>query len=115
MKLLRLFALIVLALVGSRSFAATYYVDYANGNDGNNGTSKTTAWKYAPGMYSCSAVCNSTALKPGDSVVLKGCVTWHNESFPWEPSFSGSNGSPIYYGVDKTWWDSTVSGCGSAW
>lgn len=102
-------------LLGSNAFAATYYVDYTNGNDSNNGTSKSTPWKYAPGMYSCANTCNSTVLKPGDSVILKGCVTWHNAAFPWTPKYNGSSGSPIYYGVDQTWWDSTVSSCSTAW
>jgi len=102
-------------LLGSNAFAATYYVDYTNGSDSNNGTSKSTPWKYAPGMYSCANTCNSTVLKPGDSVILKGCVTWHNAAFPWTPKYNGSSGSPIYYGVDQTWWDSTVSGCSTAW
>ena len=102
-------------LVGSPASAATYYVDYTNGSDSNNGTSKTTAWKYAPGMYSSSGTSASTTLNAGDSVILKGCVTWPNASFPWAPNFNGSPGNPIYYGVDQTWWDATVAGCSSSW
>jgi hypothetical protein len=102
-------------LITAPAFAATYYVDYTNGVDTNNGTSKSTPWKYAPGMFPCASICNSTTLKAGDSVIFKGCVTWHNPAFPWQTKFSGSTGNPIYYGVDKTWYDTTVGGCSSSW
>jgi hypothetical protein len=115
MKLLPALALGAFVLLGVNAFAATYYVDYSNGSDSNNGTSKSTPWKYAPGMYGCANTCNSTKLNPGDSVILKGCVTWHNAAFPWQTKFNGSSGNPIYYGVDQTWWDSTVPSCAAAW
>lgn len=88
---------------GSAS-ATTYYIDYATGSDANSGTSKTAPWMHAPGMQGCSAVCASTAPKPADSFILKGGVTWPNSVFPQHWSWSGSNGSPIYIGVDKTWY-----------
>ncbi len=103
-------------LIHSDVSATTYYVDYTNGADTNSGTSKTAPWKYAPGMYSVSGTAASTTINPGDSIILKGCVTWPNAAFPWAaPSSGGSSAAQIYIGVDKTWWDSTVSGCATAW
>jgi hypothetical protein len=87
---------------GSAS-ATTFYIDYASGSDANSGTSKSAPWMHAPGMQGCSAVCASTAPKPADSLILKGGVTWPNSSFQWDWSWSGSSGSPIYIGVDTTW------------
>ena len=88
--------------------ATTYYVDYASGSDSSNGTSKATPWQHAPGMQTCTSLCSSTAINPGDSIILKGGVTWPNASFKWNLP-SGSSASPTYIGVDKTWY------AGSAW
>jgi hypothetical protein len=100
---------------GNALASTSYYVDYTNGSDNNPGTSKTAPWKYAPGMNGASRQAASTQINPGDSIILKGCVTWPNGVFPWAPTASGTSGNPIYIGVDKTWWDSTVRGCSSAW
>jgi hypothetical protein len=89
--------------------AATYYIDYAGGNDGNSGTSKTSAWQHAPGMKGCAANCASTTPVPGDSIIFKGGVTWPASVFTWTIPSSGTAGNPIYYGVDKTYYT------GSAW
>ena len=34
----------------SKASVTTYYIDYDGGSDSNNGTSKDTPWKYAPGI-----------------------------------------------------------------
>ncbi len=102
-------------VLGPCLFATTYYIDYSSGSDGNNGTSKTSPWQNAPGMHSCTGLCKSTTIKAGDSIILKGCVTWPNAALPWSMPANGNSSSQIYFGVDKTWWDSTVSGCSSAW
>src|SRR5215813_6869399 len=52
---------------------ATYYVDQTAGNDANNGTSPTTAWKNAPGMAEYTG---SGTLKPGDTVYFDRGDTW---------------------------------------
>lgn len=98
-----------LFLCASSASATTYYVDYSSGSDGNNGTSKTTPWKNAPGMAGCSGSCASVSPGAGDSIILKGGVTWPNSAFQWNWSWSGSSGSPVYIGVDQTWFT------GSAW
>lgn len=110
----RLFRCTILlgCLLGAKAaVAATYYVDYAGGSDSNNGTSKTTPWQHAPGMQSCVSVCASTSIKAGDSIIFKGGAgeTWPNSSFQWSLPSNGTSGSPIYVGVDKTWY------AGSSW
>src|SRR5579872_1103573 len=94
-------------LTGS-ALATTYYVDFSSGSDSNNGTSKASPWKNAPGMHSCTGVCASTTINPGDSIILKGGVTWPNSSFLWNMP-GGSSSSPVYVGVDQTWYS------GSSW
>ena len=88
--------------------ATTYYVDYSSGSDSNNGTSKTSPWQHAPGMQTCTNTCSATSIKAGDSIILKGGVTWPNASFMWNLP-AGSTGNPVYVGVDKTWYS------GSSW
>ncbi len=89
--------------------ATTYYIDHGSGSDANNGTSKTTPWMHAPGMLGCTAICASTTPNQGDSFILKGGVTWPNAVFPDHWVWSGTSGSPIYVGVDKSWY------AGAAW
>lgn len=107
-RLVRFFAMIACTLFACSSFATTYYVDYSAGNDANNGTSKSTPWQNAPGMQTCSGKCKSTTINPGDSIILRGGVTWPNASFMWSLP-GGSSSSPVYVGVDKTWY------AGSGW
>jgi hypothetical protein len=83
--------------------ATTYYIDFADGNDGHNGTSKATPWKHTPGMQNCTANCGSRAPVPGDSVIFKGGVTWDSTCWSWVLPSSGTLGNPIYYGVDQSW------------
>jgi hypothetical protein len=102
------FAVLLCCLFAANELrATTYYVDYAGGSDSNDGQSKTSPWQYAPGMKSCSSVCNSATINPGDSIILKGGVTWPNSAFTW--SIPSSSGASIYVGVDKSWY------VGSAW
>jgi hypothetical protein len=103
-RMLRFTILLGCLLAAKGVLATTYYVDYAGGSDSSNGTSKTTPWQNAPGMQSCTGVCASTAIKAGDSIILKGGDTWPNASFMWSLPSNGTNSSPIYVGVDKTWY-----------
>jgi hypothetical protein len=91
------------------SSATTYYIDYSSGADTSAGTSKTAPWQHLPGMTGCTAKCSSTNPQPGDSFILKGGVTWPNAVFPVMWTWSGTSGSPIYVGVDQTWYS------GSSW
>jgi hypothetical protein len=49
-RLTRIVVLLSCLLLTGSAFATTYYIDYVSGNDSNNGTSKATPWKHAPGM-----------------------------------------------------------------
>ncbi len=73
----RIFTLILTACLASAgvSSAATYYVDYAAGDNANNGTSTSTPFKHVPGDDRDSGNANIT-LSAGDKVVLKGGVTY---------------------------------------
>lgn len=88
---------------------ATYYVDFISGADTNSGISKTSPWKYAPGMKSCASNCTAFGLHPGDRVIFKGGVAWDINAFPLTVTSSGTSGNPIYFGVDQTWF------AGSTW
>jgi hypothetical protein len=114
-RVLRIAILLTGLFAAKGVLATTYYVDYANGLDTNNGTSKLTPWKRAPGMNGATGNTNSITPVAGDNVIFKGCVTWPNATFSWFPQGNGSSGNPIYYGVDVTWWDNTVTGCASSW
>src|SRR5882724_7935473 len=79
-----------LALVGiflvtaTYASATTYYVDFSSGADSNSGLSKSAPWKHAPGMNGASGNASTVTLGPGDSIVLKGGVTWDYTVLPWQ-------------------------------
>ena len=98
-----------------------FYISAA-GADTNSGTSESSPWLHAPGMANCSNTCRSTTPAGGEGFIFRGGDTWHfgnNSASPytgstascsanngicnWVGSGSGSNGSPIYWGVDQTW------------
>ena len=90
-----------LMLLASGVEAATYYIDYADGSDANNGTSKETPWKCAPGMNTFAGNYRHTA---GDRFIFKGGVTWPASCYQWKITTGGSNESNRdYYGVDVSW------------
>jgi hypothetical protein len=108
-KLIRAITLISCFLIAAEAFATTYYIDYASGNDSNNGTPKTSPWQHLPGMPGCHAQCAASTPQPGDQFIFKGGVTWPNSSLGFEWTWNGSAGHPIYIGVDQTWY------AGSSW
>jgi hypothetical protein len=60
----------------------TYYVDCAYGNDGNNGTSTSTAWKSLNKA-------NNADLNPGDKLLFKRGCTWYGTlTADWDGSSS---------------------------
>jgi len=67
--------LLALLLVCGQAWATTYYADFVSGSDSNAGTSTSAPWKRFPGMQS-EAV--SPSLSSGDTVCMKGGVTWTN-------------------------------------
>ena len=97
-------ALAAASAAGAGTISGCWYVDITNGADSNNGTSEATAWAHAPGMANCTGTCNSTTVLAGQGVILRGGESWLNASFSWIFPAAGSSGSPIYVGVDKTWY-----------
>ena len=85
------------------------YFIAANGADTNNGTSESTPWLHAPGMTNCANICAGVTPSAGTGFIFRGGDTWHASTgspvgLPWAWRWSGSSGSPIYIGVDKTWY-----------
>lgn len=102
-RLLYLFAIIV----SLPAFGATYYVSIGSGSDANTSTqaqSKSTPWAHAPGMHCATGTAASFSPAAGDSIIVKGGETYGNSCFMWQLPTNGTSGSPIYVGVDKTWY-----------
>jgi len=77
-------------LIGSSAcWAATYYVDARNGDDGNPGLSPRQAWKTL-------AKVNASHFQPGDSVLLRRGMTWRAQLCVPD---SGAPGKPIIFGA----------------
>jgi hypothetical protein len=83
--------------------AATYYIDCAQGSDGNAGTSKAAPWQHHPYMTGFGGRYTHSA---GDQFIFKGGVTCNSTNFPMVINAGGSNSNPDYYGVDQTWFAS---------
>ena len=78
--------------------AATYYVDFDGGSDANNGTSSATPWKHHPDDSNAASNAN-IVLSAGDTVYLKGGVTYHGAlNF----QSSGTAGSKITHSGDAS-------------
>ena len=88
-----LVALVAFLLIPSLK-AATYYVDYANGNDISIGTSTAAPFKHCPGDNSATSIAASTALMSGDSIIFKGGVSYTGQI---GVNWSGSNGRAVTY------------------
>jgi len=114
-RVTQLLILIVTLSLTSGAWATTYYIDWVSGADTNDGLTKSTPWKRAPGMVGCSDNClakKTAVVQPGDQIILKGGVTWPNAALGWywrgsgnaTTSSPGCSGSGcIYIGVDETW------------
>jgi hypothetical protein len=92
--------------------ATTHYVS-AGGADTNDGLTKGTSWAHAPGMPNCGSACltyQTAGPAAGDQIIFKGGDTWHyGTGTPliggtWNWTWGGTNGNPIYIGVDATWY-----------
>lgn len=114
MRSIRKIAVLLASLFLAECALATTYYIAANGSDANSGTSKSSPWLHAPGMQGCSGTCAATTPRAGDQFILRGGDVWHTSSgtpigLPWSWRQSGTSGSPIYIGVDQTWY------AGSSW
>jgi len=81
--------LVVLFLISVSAYGTSYYIDSAEGDDGNSGTSEGNAWK------SLSKV-NEFTFSPGDNILFKCNGIWSGQLYP---NGSGKYGSPIV--IDK--------------
>lgn len=62
-----------------------YYIDAINGDDTNDGTSETSAWKTLDKV-------NQTTFMPGDQILFKAGGSWNGQLWP---KGSGVEGAPI--------------------
>jgi hypothetical protein len=81
---------------------AIYYVDFAGGDNANNGTSTATPWKHCPEDPQATGTADSTVLAAGDIVIFKGGVVYNGGM---QLTRSGTEGNPIQYlgNPDGTW------------
>ncbi|HIH10142.1 MAG TPA: hypothetical protein HA254_05760 [Candidatus Diapherotrites archaeon] len=81
----------IIFLLATSASAATYYIDFENGNDAADGQSTLTAWKHSPGDANSSGNPKNVALNPGDIVMFKGGVVYKGTiNLSW-PGNSDSN------------------------
>jgi len=101
-KSLFVITVLFLVLIGTPSWATTYYIDFAGGNDSSTGTSTAAAWKHCSGDNQAGGIAASTVLKAGDMVIFKGGISYFGEI---KVNWSGSAGNPIIYdgNTSETW------------
>ncbi len=80
--MLKLTGMVVCAMMLSAVFspsapAATYYVDFADGDNTADGRSPETAWQHSPGDRNATDNPAEVGLEPGDTVLFKGGVVYH--------------------------------------
>lgn len=91
----------LLIIMSIQSYASTvYYVDATNGNDNNSGLSPASAWR------NISRV-NATSFSPSDTILFKRDEIWREQLVV---ASSGSQGSPITFGVYGTGDAPVISG-----
>lgn len=81
----------ILAFIQMGRLPQTYYVDDAQGDDGQDGRDPQTAWRSLEKV-------NRTSLKPGDTVLFKCGGRWRGQLIPQ----SGAAGLPVTYGAFGT-------------
>jgi len=84
---------------GADPGAVTYYVDFKDGVDSNDGKSPNTPWKHSPGDANATATVRSTFLNPGDTVKFKGGVHYGGTI---HLVFDGAPGAPVTYDGNST-------------
>jgi hypothetical protein len=94
-----------LPLVTLASLGVTncYYVSSA-GSDSNSGMSESEPWAHLPGMGNCSSTCAAVTPTAGQGFIVRGGDTWTSGNFNIIWSWGGASTSPIYVGVDQTWY-----------
>lgn len=72
--------------------AATYYVDFAGGDNSADGLSAQTAWKNSPGDRNATDNAKLLEVEPGDKILFKGGVAYHGAI---TLSVSGASNQPV--------------------
>jgi len=116
-----------LFLFAKASLAATYYIDFQNGNDNNDGLTATTAWKHIPGTRSAnntewqstswglSTINNSKKVSAGTTFMIKKGSTHNNSNggMIWiDNTYYSQNANaanPIKFTVDPDWGSGMVT------
>lgn len=75
----------------------TYYIDYENGNDSNNGTSPELAFKHCPGDEKAEGSASDLEFQPGDSVLFRGGIIYRGSI---RLTGNGSGSGPVTYKGD---------------
>jgi hypothetical protein len=79
----------------------TYYVDFSDGSDLNDGLSTLAAWQHCPGDTNATDIAASTILGAGDTVIFRGGVVYTGQIAITQ---GGVSGSPIAYdGTGANW------------
>ncbi len=89
-------AVLAHVLLATPVLAATYYVDYAAGNDSALGTAADAAWKHCPGDSNATGTAAGILLQAGDVVLFKGGVVYSNY-ISINLTRSGSAAQPIVF------------------
>ena len=79
---------------GGAGGANTYYVDFKDGVDSNDGRSQSTPWRHCPGDANAAFVPREKVLEPGDTVRFKGGVHYDGTI---HLVFNGAANAPITY------------------
>jgi Right handed beta helix region len=90
----------------SEPFAKTYYIDFEEGSDANQGIAKEAPWKRSPGMRGFRGTYRHHA---GDSMIFKGGGIWPQSTLPLSIKHSGTARRSDAYTSDRTWFR------GAAW
>lgn len=78
MKILSFFVT-CLTLIALSLHGATYYVDFAGGDNAADGLTPATAWKHSPGDRNATGNPKAAELQPGDTIRFKGGVQYFGE------------------------------------
>jgi len=94
-------SVIVILLMAGASRGAVYYIDFNNGKDGAQGTSKVNAWKHSPAQTGFGGRYTHAA---GDRFVFKGGTIWPSSTLPLHIRHSGTWEKYDAYTADSTWY-----------
>jgi hypothetical protein len=111
-KILHLFVFCCfLATAFATHTCTTCYIAASGCADTNAGSVKGSPWCHAPGMPNATSNASTQVPVAGDSYIFRGGDSWHfgntalasSSGGTWQWQWAGSSGSPIYIGVDRTW------------